>query len=73
MNKKLYRKCCLYRLFFIEELRDRKCRRTIMKMRSRQRKAAELALKQFESDIKRQNYGAALATAQLYFILSNDF
>lgn len=31
MNKKLYRKFGLYRLFFIEELRDRKYRRTILK------------------------------------------
>lgn len=53
MNKRLYRKCGLYRLFFIEELRDRKCRRTTLKIRSLQRKAAELALKQFESDMKR--------------------
>ena len=73
MNKKLYRKCSLYRLFFIDELRDRKYRRTILAIRSRQRKAAELALQRFESDMKRQNYGAALATAQLYFLISNDF
>lgn len=73
MNKKIYRKCGLYRLFFIDELRDRKYRRAKLKIRSRQRKLAELALKQFESDIKRQNYGAALATAQLYFMISNDF
>ena len=72
MNKKLYRKCSLYRLFFIDELRDRKYRRTILAIRSRQRKAAELALQRFESDMKRQNYGAALATAQLYFLISND-
>lgn len=73
MNNRLYRKCGLYRLFFIEELRDRKCRRMTLKIRSIQRKAAELALKQFESDMKRQNYGAALVTAKLYFIISNDF
>ena len=73
MNKKLYRKCGLYRLFFIDELRDRKYRRIKLKIRSRQRKAAELALKQFESDMKRQNYGAALVTAKLYFLISDDF
>lgn len=73
MNKKLYRKSCLYRLFFIDELRERKYRRTTLKLLSRQRKAAKLALEQFESDMKRQNYGAALAAAQLYFLLSNDF
>ena len=73
MNKKLYRKCGLYRLFFIEELRDRKHRRNILAIQSLQRRAAELALKQFESDMKRQNYGSALVTAQLYFLISNYF
>ena len=72
MNNKLYRKCGLYRLFFIDELRDRKYRRYILKIRSRQRKAAKIALEQFESDMKRKNYGAALVTAQLYFLISND-
>ena len=56
MNEKLYRKCGFYRLFFIDELRDRKYRRKRLAIRSLQRKAAELALKQFESDMKRQNY-----------------
>lgn len=73
MNKRLYRKCGLYRLFFIEELRDRKCRRAKLKIWSRKRKVAELALERFEIDMKRQNYGAALETAQLYFMISNDF
>lgn len=44
MNKKLYRKCGLYRLFFIEELRDRKYRRKGLAIRRLKRKAAELAL-----------------------------
>lgn len=73
MNEKLYRKCGLYRLFFIEELLDRKHRRNILAIRRLKRKAAELALKQFESDMKRQNYGDALVTAQLYFLILDDF
>lgn len=73
MNKRLYRKCRLYRLFFIGELRDREYHRAMMRIRRIKRKVAECMVKQFESDIERKSYGEALVTACLYFMISDDF
>lgn len=69
MNTKLYRKCWLYRLFFIEEVRERQCKAIYRKVKYLRYKTLVLLEADFDKKIKAGNYGGALSTAQFYFQL----
>lgn len=69
MNTKLYRKCWLYRLFFIEEVRERQRKAIYRKIVRLRRKALVLLKADFDKEIKAGNYGEALSSAQCYFQL----
>lgn len=69
MNVKLYRKCLLYRLFFIEEVQERKRKTLYRKMIRLRRKTLVLLKADFDKEVKAGNYGEALNSAQCYLQL----
>ena len=73
MNIWLYKRSCLYRSLFSEELLIRTNHRYRKRKRAYYKEQMKVALHVFENEIKAAKYSEALKTAACYMCMFNEY